>query len=56
VSDHAEFTRAGVPATLLTWRWDPCWHQPCDRLHRLDPKKLKKGARLTMVAARAVLD
>jgi hypothetical protein len=56
VSDHAEFTRAGVPATLLTWRWDPCWHQPCDRLHRLDPKKLKKAARLTMVAARAVLD
>jgi Iap family predicted aminopeptidase len=56
VSDHAEFTRAGVPATLLTWRWDSCWHQPCDRLHRLDPKKLKKAARLTMVAARAVLD
>jgi Zn-dependent M28 family amino/carboxypeptidase len=56
VSDHAEFTRVGVPATLLTWRWDPCWHQPCDRLHRLDPKKLKKAARLTMVAARAVLD
>lgn len=56
VSDHAEFTRAGVPATLLTWRWDPCWHEPCDRLHRLDPKKLKKAARLTMVAARSVLD
>jgi Iap family predicted aminopeptidase len=56
VSDHAEFTRAGVPATLLTWRWDSCWHQPCDRLHRLDPKKLKKAARLTMVAARTVLD
>jgi hypothetical protein len=56
VSDHAEFTRAGVPATLLTWRWDPCWHEPCDRLFRLDPKKLKKAARLTMVAARAVLD
>jgi Iap family predicted aminopeptidase len=56
VSDHAEFTRAGVPATLLTWRWDSCWHQPCDQLHRLVPKKLKKAARLTMVAARAVLD
>jgi hypothetical protein len=56
VSDHAEFTRAGVPATLLTWRWDSCWHEPCDRLHRLDPKKLRKAARLTMVAARAVLD
>jgi aminopeptidase S len=56
VSDHAEFTRAGAPATLLTWRWDSCWHQPCDQLHRLDPKKLKKAARLTMVAARAVLN
>jgi Zn-dependent M28 family amino/carboxypeptidase len=56
VSDHAEFTRAGVPATLLTWRWDSCWHQPCDRLHRLVPRKLRKAARLTMVAARAVLD
>jgi aminopeptidase S len=56
VSDHAEFTRAGVPATLLTWRWDSCWHTPCDRLHRLDPRKLKKATRLTMVAARAVLN
>lgn len=56
VSDHAEFTRAGVPATLLTWRWDSCWHQPCDQLHRLDPRKLKKAARLTMIAARAVLN
>jgi Iap family predicted aminopeptidase len=56
VSDHAEFTRAGVPATLLTWRWDSCWHQPCDQLHRLAPRKLKQAARLTMIAARAVLD
>jgi hypothetical protein len=56
VSDHAEFTRAGIPATLLTWRWDSCWHQPCDQLHRLSPRKLKKAARLTMVAAREVLD
>jgi hypothetical protein len=55
VSDHAEFTRAGVPATLLTWRWDPCWHQPCDRHYRLEPKKLKKAVRLTTVAAREVL-
>jgi Iap family predicted aminopeptidase len=55
VSDHAEFTRAGVPATLLTWRWDSCWHEPCDRLRRLEPTKLKKAARLTMIAAREVL-
>jgi hypothetical protein len=56
VSDHAEFTRAGVPATLLTWRWDSCWHQPCDQLHRLDPRKLKKAIRVTVVAARGVLN
>jgi hypothetical protein len=56
VSDHAEFTRAGMPATLLTWRWDSCWHQPCDQLQRLVPRKLWKAARLTMIAARAVLD
>jgi hypothetical protein len=56
VSDHAEFTRAGVPGTLLTWRWDSCWHEPCDRVHRLDPFKLKRAARLTMVAANATLN
>jgi Zn-dependent M28 family amino/carboxypeptidase len=56
VSDHAEFSRAGVPATLLTWRWDVCWHEPCDRPHRLDPFKLKRAARVTMVAARATLN
>ena len=55
VSDHAEFTRAGVPGTLLTWRWDSCWHLPCDRPHRLDPLKLKRAVRVVMVAARDVL-
>jgi hypothetical protein len=56
VSDHAEFSRAGVPATLLTWRWDACWHEPCDRPRRLDPFKLRRAARLTMVAANATLN
>jgi Zn-dependent M28 family amino/carboxypeptidase len=56
VSDHAEFTRAGVPATLLTWRWDPCWHEPCDATSRLVPKKLRRAARLTLSAARHVLN
>jgi hypothetical protein len=55
VSDHAEFTRAGVPGTLLTWRWDSCWHSPCDRIQRLEPRKLWKASRLTLVAALAVL-
>jgi hypothetical protein len=56
VSDHAEFTRAGIPGVLLTWRWDSCWHQPCDRPWRLDPDLLRKAARLTMVAANATLN
>jgi hypothetical protein len=55
VSDHAEFTRAGVPGVLLTWRWDSCWHQPCDRPWRLDPDLLRKAARLTKVAADTTL-
>jgi hypothetical protein len=55
VSDHAEFSRAGVPATLLTWRWDPCWHEPCDQIQRLEPRKLWKASRLTFVAALEVL-
>ena len=55
VSDHAEFTQAGIPATLLTWRWDTCWHQPCDQIQRLEPRKLWKASRLTLVAALAVL-
>jgi hypothetical protein len=56
VSDHAEFSRAGVPGTLLTWRWDACWHSPCDEIHRLVPKKLKRAARLTVVAVRQLLN
>jgi Iap family predicted aminopeptidase len=51
VSDHAEFTRAGIPGVLLTWRWDSCWHEPCDRPWRLDPDLLRKAARLAKVAA-----
>lgn len=55
VSDHAELTRAGVPAALVTWRWDACWHERCDRAARVRVKKLMAAARLTVVAARRVL-
>jgi Zn-dependent M28 family amino/carboxypeptidase len=54
-SDHAEMTRAGMRAAWLTWRWDPCWHQPCDRPHRISKFKLKQSARLTAKAARTIV-
>jgi hypothetical protein len=55
VSDHAELTRAGIPAALVTWRWDPCWHERCDRAARVSAKKLMASARMTVVAARGIL-
>jgi aminopeptidase YwaD len=55
VSDHAELTRAGIPAALLTWRWDRCWHAPCDRPRRVKPWKLQPAGRTVVAAVRAVL-
>lgn len=55
VSDHAEMTRGGIPAILLTWRWDPCWHSACDRPHRVNGRKLVAAAKLAAIAARSVL-
>jgi hypothetical protein len=55
VSDHAEFTRAGIPAALFTWRWDRCWHEPCDRPRRVKPWKLQPVGRTVVAAVRAVL-
>jgi hypothetical protein len=54
-SDHDDLTRAGVPAAWIEWRWDPCWHQPCDRWPRLDPVKLRRAARVVLAGARSVL-
>jgi hypothetical protein len=51
-SDHAEFTRAGIPAAWIEWRWDPCWHSACDRAERLVPAKLAAAFRLTVEAVR----
>ncbi len=55
VSDHAEITRGGVPAVLVTWRWDRCWHSPCDRPRRVSGRKIVQVARTAAVTARAVL-
>lgn len=56
VSDHAEMTRAGMQAAWLTWRWDTCWHLPCDRPDRVRKGKLRSAGRTTAAAARRVLD
>jgi hypothetical protein len=55
VSDHAELTRGGIPAILLTWRWDACWHSACDRPERVSGRKLIAAARLAAITARSVL-
>ena len=54
VSDHAEMTRGGIPAALLTWRWDPCWHEPCDRPHRVSARKLAQAARVAIAGVRTL--
>jgi hypothetical protein len=55
ISDHAELTRGGIPAALVTWRWDSCWHEPCDRAQRVSARKLAAAARLAVRGARVVL-
>jgi aminopeptidase YwaD len=55
VSDHAELTRAGIPAALFTWRWDRCWHRPCDRPRRVKPWKLQPVGRTVVAAVRAAV-
>lgn len=52
-SDHAELTRAGLPAAWLQWREDACWHRPCDRPERVDPAKLERVARLVLRALKS---
>jgi Peptidase family M28 len=55
-SDHDDLTRGGVPAAWIEWRWDPCWHQPCDRIHRVRPWKLRQAGRVIREAALAVVN
>jgi hypothetical protein len=55
-SDHDDLTRGGVPAAWIEWRWDECWHMPCDRIHRVKPWKLRQAGRVIREAALRVLD
>jgi len=55
-SDHDDLTRGGVPAAWIEWRWDPCWHMPCDRIHRLRPWKLRQAGRVVREAALQVVN
>jgi hypothetical protein len=54
-SDHAELTRAGVPAAWVQWREDACWHRTCDVVSRVKPRKLEAAYALVLRAAEAVL-
>jgi hypothetical protein len=54
-SDHAEMSRGRLPAAWLQWRWDACWHEPCDRIRRLKRGKLRTAGRVALSAARAAL-
>jgi aminopeptidase YwaD len=54
-SDHDDLTRGGVPAAWIEWRWDPCWHMPCDQIHRLKPYRLRAAGRVVRNAANHVV-
>lgn len=49
-SDHAELTRAGIPAAWVQWREDACWHRSCDRPNRVDARKLRAAYALVLRA------
>jgi hypothetical protein len=55
-SDHDEFVKRGVPASWIEWRWDQCWHLPCDQAHRLRPWKLWQAGRVVHEAALRAID
>jgi aminopeptidase YwaD len=50
-SDHAELSRGGLPTAWVQWREDRCWHEPCDRAARVDPRLLQAAYRLVLSAA-----
>lgn len=53
-SDHREFELAGLPAAVIeAWEgYDPCHHEPCDRVGRLRKVSLKLALRLAVEVAR----
>lgn len=52
-SDHDDLTRGGVAAAWVQWRWDTCWHRPCDTIDRVRRWKLWQAGRVVLRAARA---
>lgn len=55
-SDHAELTRAGIPAAWVQRRRDACWHAPCDRIERVDARKMQAAYELVLRAAIRALE
>lgn len=55
-SDHAELTRAGIPAAWVQWREDACWHRSCDVASRVRPRKLEAAYVLVLRAAERILE
>lgn len=54
-SDHAELTRAGLPAAWVQWRDDACWHRSCDRAARVRPARLAAAGRLVLRSLESAL-
>jgi hypothetical protein len=54
-SDHAELTRAGIPAAWVMWHWDSCWHRACDEPQRVSAAKLQTVAELAVATVRHAL-
>ena len=52
-SDHAELTRAGIPAAWLQRRDDRCWHATCDTPARVRAGHLAEALRIAVGFARA---
>jgi aminopeptidase YwaD len=55
-SDHAELTRAGIPAAWVQWREDACWHRSCDIASRVRPRKLEAAYVLVLRAAERAIE
>ena len=52
LSDHAELTRAGIPAAWIQWRDDGCWHAACDRPARVRRDRLAAALAAALGALR----
>jgi hypothetical protein len=55
-SDHDEFVAVGIPAAWVEWRWDTCWHEPCDTIDRVKSYRLRAAGRVVRNAALNVVN